>query len=115
MVILRSWRVDEEETVISLRSVLHPHAPPTPTQYIRSEILSSGYIIRDVSPANSIPTPKAKSLFSRSSSSPSSPSSHFSYIVQLGPKALKLFVDYMTGDAENSLDHTLAKLFSVAE
>jgi len=79
--LLRSWRANttpgQVEYVVSNRSVIHPLVPVDP-RYIRGEVLSSGWIIKD--------DPNGMT--------------QFTYILQLGSKALSLALGDIVGDSK---------------
>jgi hypothetical protein len=79
---LRSWRegTGGSEWVISSRSVEHPGIPPT-DGVTRGEVLSSGFIMRDVTDTDGAPR------------------TSLTYIVQLGTRAVALLLGDVAGFA----------------
>jgi len=87
--LLRSWRFEENNAfdyIVSNTSIIHDLVPET-ENYIRSQVLSSGYILTNESEEFKL--------------------TKITYILQLGAKALSLAVGDMIGDSRVMLTSLL--------
>lgn len=96
LILLRSWRELENSNspvhIISNRSISHSKYPES-SEFLRAEILQSGYIIK----------------------SNDSGGSDIVYLLQLGPKALSLAIEDLVGASAKPMISSIINLISIFE